>query len=279
LWVKGFGYFGDQGAQGAFLGYDSKILGGMIGFDAPVSDDTRAGLGVGYARSTIKGKSLDDARGINTYQATAYIAHDDGTWFGDGDLSYGWNSYSGMRHISFSGIDRRANAKYSGEDFTGLVTAGRHFAIDDLTVTPLVSLQASSVNLGGYTETGAGDINLQVAAQNYSFVESGLGMSVAQHFALDEEMDLLPEIHVKWLHELLSQGFQNIATFTAPGSTSFVTSGLNAAPDTLNLGAGFTLMSCACSARTWSIETLYDYYWRSGNYSANQVMLAGSYRF
>jgi len=159
------------------------------------------------------------------------------------------------------------------------VTAGRHFAMDDLVVTPLVSVQASSVNLGGYTETGAGDINLQVPAQNYAFVESGLGVNVARHFMLDDAADLLPEIHVKWLHELLGQNFENIASFTAPGSTSFVTSGLNAAPDTLDLGAGVTLLSCACGGRTWSIETLYDYYWTSGNYSANQVTLAASYRF
>jgi len=279
LWAKGFGYFGDQGAQGAFLGYDSRILGGMIGFDVPLSQDTRAGLGGGYARTTIKGKSLSDSTGINTYQVTAYIAHDDGTWFGDGDLSYGWNGYSGVRHISFPGINRTASAKYSGEDFTGLVTAGRHFAVDDLVVTPLVSVQASSVNLGSYTETGAGDINLQVVAQNYAFVESGLGVNVARHFVLDDATDLLPEIHVKWLHELLGQHFENVAAFTAPGSTSFVTSGLNAAPDTLDLGAGVTLISCACAGRTWSLEALYDHYWTSGHYSANQVTLAASYRF
>ena len=279
LWVKGFGYFGDQGAQGAFLGYSSRILGAMLGYDVPISDDTRAGLGIGYAHSAIEGMTFISSTGINTYQATAYIAHEDGTWFADGDLSYGWDNYSGMRQISFTGLNRTANARYSGGDFTGYLTAGRHIAVDDFTVTPLFSLQTSFLNLDGYTETGAGDIDLQVAAQNYTFLESGLGMSVARHFEMGEGSDLLPEIHVKWLHELLNQNLQNTASFTAAGSTSFVTSGLNAAQDTLNLGAGVTLISCACSARTWSVEAIYDYYWRNQDYSANQVTLAASYRF
>ena len=133
--------------------------------------------------------------------------------------------------------------------------------------------------MDGYTETGAGDINLQVASQSYNFLESGLGVNVARHFDLEGGRDLLPEIHFKWLHELLNPNIQNTAIFTATGSASFVTSGLNTAPDTLDIGAGLTLLSCGCSERTWSVEGLYDFYWRSQNYSAHQVTLAASYRF
>lgn len=279
LWAKGFGYFGDQGAQGAFAGYASRILGGMVGYDTPLSDDTRVGLSAGYARSTITGKALGSSTGINTYQLTAYIAHEDGKWFGDGNVSYGWNGYSGTRRITFPGLDRKANAKYAGNDLTVFLTAGRHFDVDELTVTPLASLQNSFLNMRGYAETGAGDINLQVAEQHYTFLESGLGMSVAQHFDFGEGRDLLPEVHVKWLHEILDVNIQNTVALVAPGSTSFVTSGPNNSPDTLNLGTGITLLSCGCNTRTWSIEAMYDYYWKSGGYSANQVTLAASYRF
>jgi len=40
-----------------------------------------------------------------------------------------------------------------------------------------------------------------------------------------------------------------------------------------------TLLSCGCGERTWSVEGIYDFYWRSQNYSAHQVTLAASYRF
>ncbi len=279
FWLKGFGYFGDQGAHGAFSGYDSNILGAMMGYDVAIADNTRAGLGIGYARSKIDGKAFSNNTGFNTYQATGYIAHEDGTWFADGDVSYGWNNYSGKRLIFFPGVNRTALAKYSGENITAFVTTGRHFFADDYTITPLASLQTTHLNLNGYTETGAGDINLKVAAQSYDFLESGLGVNVARHFLLDGGRDLLPELHFKWLHELLSPNIQNSAAFTATGSTSFVTSGLNAAPDTLDMGTGVTLLSCGCSERTWSVEGIYDYYWRSRSFSAHQVTLAVAYQF
>jgi outer membrane autotransporter protein len=279
LWVKGFGYFGDQGAQGAFAGYDSRIVGAMLGYDVAVADNTRAGVGIGYARSKIDGKGFSNTTGFNTYQATAYIAHDDGIWFADGDLSYGTNSYSGSRQIAFSGVNRTALAKYNGENVTSFVTTGRHFFTDDVTITPMASLQATHLHLNGYTETGAGDINLQVASQSYDFLESGLGVNVARHFDLDDGGSLLPEVHVKWLHEFLTANIQNSSLFTATGSTAFVTPGLNAARDTLDIGAGLTLLSCACTERTWSVEGIYDFYLRSRNYSAHQVTLAASYRF
>jgi len=279
LWVKGFGYFGDQGSQGAFSGYDSTVLGAMAGYDVAFSDDTRIGVGLGYARSKIDSKVFSNTTGFNTYQATAYIAHEDGTWFADGDVSYGRNGYAGVRQIVFTGINRTAFAKYGGEDFTGFLTTGYHFFTEGVTVTPLVSLQVTHLNLDGYTETGAGDIDLQVAAQSYNFLESGLGVNVAHPFDLDDGRDILPEVHFKWLHEFLGENPLNTAVFTATGSTPFVTSGLSTAPDTLDIGTGVTLLSCSCSERTWSVEAIYDFFWRSRNYAAHQVTVAAAYRF
>ena len=196
LRVKGFGNFGDQGAQGAFSGYTSTVLGAMVGFDEAIADDTRAGLGIGYAHSRIDGKGIgNNTTGFNTERITAYVTHEDGTWFADGDISYGANSYSGQRQIIFTGLNRTAIAKYSGSDATSFVTAGRHFLADDYTITPLASLQATHLGINGYTETGAGDIDLQVASQNYNFLESGLGVNVAQNYDLDDGRELLPEVH------------------------------------------------------------------------------------
>ena len=284
LWVKGFGYFGNQGAQGAFLGYDSKILGVMAGYDTNLNSDTRAGLGAGYARSTIHGHTFNSDTDFNSYQAIAYISHETGTWIADGDVSYGWNKYSGIRRISFTGLNREADAKYGGEDLTGLLTLGYHFFDQDIldqgiTITPVASLQATHVGIQAYTETGAGDIDLKVSSQDYTFLESGLGVNVASPFDAGDGMDGLPELHFKWLDELLNPNFQNTAALTAVGSPTFTTGALKFNPNTLNAGAGVTLLSCACETRKWSVEGVYDFYWRSDNYSANQVMLEASYRF
>jgi Autotransporter beta-domain len=173
LWAKGFGYFGSQDAQNAFLGYDARIYGTMIGYDVPVNPETRAGLGFGYARNIIDGKTFSANTDSNTYQGTAYLTHEHGPWFIQGDASFGWNDYSGSRNISLPGLSLTPKANYSGLNYTTFMTTGYHFFNQGFTITPLASLQYTHVDLDRYTETGAGNVDLNVNSQSYDFVESG----------------------------------------------------------------------------------------------------------
>jgi outer membrane autotransporter protein len=274
-WVKGFGYFGNQDAQGDFAGYNSRILGTMAGLDTPIGNDTRAGLGVGYARSTINGDTFDTSTDSNTYQATAYIEHNRGPWYIYGDASFGWNDYSSTRHIVFPGVDSTAQADYSGQAYTGFVTTGYHLFAQGFTITPLASLQYTHVNVNGYSETGAAGLDLNVESQSYDFLESGLGVKAARPFSFSDGT-FVPEVHAEWLHEILNPTLQNTSAFS--GSPSSTTPGFNPAGDMLNIGAGFTFLSCNCSATKWSLEAVYDYYLSDG-YSANQGMVKFTGRF
>jgi outer membrane autotransporter protein len=278
-WLKGFGYAGSQSGREGFAGYDSRIIGTMIAYDVPVGLDTRAGLGFGYARSTINGKTFDASTDFDTYQALAYIGHEDGPWFVNGSASFGWNEYSSMRHIKFPGVDRRAEAEYSGQDYSAFVSTGYNFSANKFRITPLASLQYSRIHLNGYRETGAGDIDLKVKSHDYDFLESGLGAKVERYFGNRDGTSFVPEGHFNWFHELSNPAMQQTAKFTATGSSSFTTSGLKMADDMFNVGGGLTLLSCACSATTWSLEAVYDYDWTNDGYSANQVMMRLTSRF
>jgi uncharacterized protein with beta-barrel porin domain len=279
-WVKGFEYFGNQDARGTFTGYDSRIIGTMIACDAPIGLDTRAGLGFGYARSKINGDTFDASTDFDTYQATAYIGHEDGPWFVNGSASIGWNEYSSMRHIVFPGVDRTANADYSGQDYTAFASTGFHLSAQEFTITPLASLQYTRMHISGYTESDAGDIDLKVDSQNYDFLESGLGVKVERYFSSDDgRTSFVPEGHFNWFHEFSNPELEQTAEFTAAGSSSFTTPGLKTADNTFNAGGGLSLLSCACSATTWSLEAVYDYDWTNDGYSANQVTVRLTSRF
>jgi len=146
------------------------------------------------------------------------------------------------------------------------------------TITPLASLQYTNVSIGGFSETGAGAVNLAVQSQSYNFLESGLGAKVSHDF-IYEGMGILPEVHAKWLHELTNPTPSQTASFAVPGSASFSTTGLKTADDTYNIGAGITLLSCSCHTNSWSVEAVYDYYVRNDHYSAQQAMIKLSMRF
>ncbi len=278
-WAKGFGYFGNQDDKGDFTGYTSRILGTMIAYDTPIGmEDTRAGLGIGYARSTIDGKSFDTDMDFDTYQTMAYIGRESGPWFIHGSASFGWNEYSDMRHIVFPGVDRTAKSEYSGQDYTVFAGTGYHFSIKKFTLTPLASLQYSRVNIGDYAETGAGDANLKVNSQGYNFVESALGVQLERSFNF-RGLTIIPEKHFRWFHELSNPTLEQSAVFAAPGSASFTTQGLKTSDDTFNVGTGVTLLSCSCSSATWSVEAVYDFDWTNEGYIANQGMVRFTSRF
>ena len=277
-WAKGLGYFGDQSTVGAFDGYESRILGTMIGYDEPHGKDTRVGVGVGFAHSDINGRTFDVSTDSDTYQLTAYIGHQCGPWRFYGDLSIGGNNYQEQRHIVFTGVNRTASAKYDGQDYTGFANAEYAFHINEFTVLPFASLQYSRLHLDGYTESGAGDIDLRVGSQGYDFLESGLGVRVARAYNSDDGK-YVPELHSKWLHLLENPTLQNSAAFTLAGSPALVTPGLKTSADTYNVGAGVTFVSCACAEKNWSIEGVYDHDWRDDGYHADQGTVRFATRF
>ncbi len=278
-WLQGSGYFSEQDADAAYGGYEANTLGTMLGYDVPLGTHTRAGLGAGYARSSIDGKTFDNSTDVDTYQATAYLGHERGLWFVNGSVSIGWNEYSGKRHILFTGVDRTADADYDGQNYTAFVNTGYHFPLQKFTITPLASLQYTYMNLDDYTETGAGDINLKVDSQDYNFLESGLGVKVERSFSYSNKMTLVPDVHLKWFHELSNPSLENTASFNSVGTTPFTTPELKSPENTYNVGAGLTLLSCACDETRWSVEAVYDHEWGSDSYSADRVMAMLSVNF
>jgi uncharacterized protein with beta-barrel porin domain len=117
-----------------------------------------------------------------------------------------------------------------------------------------------------------------VNSQSYDFVESRLGVKVAHPFAVNPGT-IVPEAHFNWFYELANPTLANTAAFSVASSLPFTTPGLKTANSMLNGGVGFTFLSCGCTAKTWSVEAVYDYYWRSDNYVANQGMVRFSARF
>ena len=279
-WLKGFGYFGQQDSRSGFTSYDARILGSMIAYDRSLGVHTRAGVGVGYARTNIKGTVYDANTESDTYRAVAYIGHEMGSWFFDGSGSFGWNEYRDRRHVEFPGMDTTAKSKYNGQDYTAFGRAGFHFpSIFELIMTPMASLQYTRINIDGHTEKGStDDINMRVRSQHYDYLETGLGGKVERPFNYNNKFTFVPEAHFEWLHKLSNPRIKQTAVYVDSGS-AFTTPSLRTVADSYHAGVGLNLLSCACSATVWSVEVGYDYYWRTDGYAANQVSMRASRRF
>lgn len=284
LWMTGFGYersrFSSdrQGDVAGYEGNESRIAGAMVAYDAPIGDSARAGLGLRYSLSTIDGNN--GASGVNpprshgdisSYQATAYVGYAPGPWFLNGSIAYGVDDYSGFRHVAFTGVDSTAVADYSGSQFTAFATTGYHFGLGDgqTMVTPYATLQYTDLRTDAYTETGDPALNLKVDAQQYDFLQTGLGAKISRDISLSGSGLFRPEFHGKWLHALNEEMMSNTSAFQS-GGPAFTITGLKADRDTFNVGTGFTYRSLGA----WSVGAGYDYLWRTQNYSAHQVMVS-----
>lgn len=276
-WAKGFGMAGQQENVNGMNGYDNKAFGLMLAYDMPLNDKTRIGLGGGYANTTIEGNNASGRTKIDSYQLTGYFDHKEGAAFVQGSVMAGVDKYDGSRSIVFPGINRVATADFNGQQYGALISAGKHFIVDQTTITPLASLQVSRISVDSYTEKGANGANLRVASQDYDFVQSGLGLK-AEQIIQSGNHTYSPELHVKWLHDFKSTTMQQNAAFTGGGGT-FSTQGIKQDRDLFNVGAGITMLTCNCSKESWTMKALYDYKWNQSDYSSHQVSILASHKF
>jgi subtilase-type serine protease len=92
-WVKGFGNHGRQGDQDDLNGYRSRAGGLMLAYDMPLNNQTRIGLGAGYANTDIDGNNSSGQTDVDSYQLTGYAHHTSGDAFIQGALMAGVDKY------------------------------------------------------------------------------------------------------------------------------------------------------------------------------------------
>ena len=269
-WGAAFGSLTDQGNTGGFEGYKSDSLGGMLAWDVPLNNDTRAGVGVRYAHSNINGNTFDTDSDVNSYQGTAYLGYAPGPWFANAALVYGFDDYSGSRHVVLPGVNSTAKSDYDGHQYSAYGSTGYHIYAGDAqtVITPNASLQYTRLHADGYTETGGGAINLRVNSQTYDFVQSGLGVKVARSITLSDAKVVRPEVHANWMHSFGDDAMTNTAAFTS-GGAPFTTRGLKSERNTYDLGAGLVF----AKSGPWTGEAVYDFQWRNDSYREHQAMV------
>ena len=251
LWARGLGSYLHQGARDASNGYDANVWGVATGYDVLLREDLRFGGGFGYAKNRIKSKDNGGDADADSFQGTLYAALTKKAGYLNGSLSLAYNCYRGSRQIVFPGVNRTANSQYDGQQYSLYLEGGHVLKTGGFTWTPLASIQYEHLRLDGYTEKNAGDLNLKVKGQNYNMVLTGLGLKLGYSFQNSYGM-FIPELHAKWLYDLINDPQQSTATFTG-GGASFTTSGFTPARSRYHLGTKISLIT------RYNVELSVDY--------------------
>ncbi len=237
VWMKGFGSWADQNDQGGVPGYGAISYGGAGGIDGAITSALRLGVAFAYARSTVdqnaSAAAAQTAR-VNVYDFIGYGSYALGEQTElNFQLDGGWNTNQGRRSIPFAGAV--ATSSYLGQTAHGGVGIGHTFdVLEQTSLTPSARIDYTFIRNGGYSEAGAGALNLDVASQSVQELVVGIDGKATQRLADRITLSANAGVGFDTLHEDAS-----IASFYAgaPGA-GFATSGITPSRWRVRGGAG-----------------------------------------
>ncbi len=238
MWAEGFGGGLHQLAQEASQGYNARIGGTILGIERDAWDTGKAGFSQGCSQSLIRGKDNANNSNIASFQSSFYGLFNIGAYYVNAAFSFGYNRYHNSREVNDLGTILTAVFHVGGEQYSPYIEGGYTFNYGNWQITPLASFEYMKLYIPGYTESGAGALDLQVDAQDYNSAQTGFGFKLGCPIA-DK---FLPEFKFKWLHDWVGDPMENTASFTG-GGTSFKTVGFTPDRNTYELGAQLTLLN------------------------------------
>jgi outer membrane autotransporter protein len=235
VWVRALGNWSEQDDHKNVSGFDSSTSGLVFGVDAPVNDRVRAGVAFTYARSNIDSKSTTapSAVDVDTYELVGYASYNiDPVTDINYQVDLGQNKASSIRQISFMGT--QAKADFDSLALHGSVGIGRVMSLAPRTsVTPSVRLDYTIMRTDGYTETGAGPLNLQVDDQTYREFLVTADLKLSHQF--EQGIKLIANGGLGY--DTINKQAKTTTTFTG-GGPAFVTDGLKVSPVFYRAGIG-----------------------------------------
>lgn len=232
-----FGNSTKQDNRAGLAGYNATTAGfGFLG-DVPILDYYRVGLGITYASSSVKqSNNTGSNTKIGSTQGMAYGSATYGPLFLDGVLSAGVNSYTGKRNMPAFG--QTATSNYHGFQYGAKAKTGFTIPIYQAEISPTAGVQYMHLNVGQYTEKGAGILNQSVSSIQTSNVRVSLGARIADR---SQEEDFFPEIHAFYLVDVKNPQVTITSRFVAGGG-SFESKSAVPPKAGINVGASLTAL-------------------------------------
>ncbi len=261
FWVKGYGSWGSQDADGASSGYDQSVYGMVVGYDKAFGD-LLMGLAGGYSSSSI---DQDDGDTSDAGLGYGILYGSWGTldWFADASLAYGFGSVEGDSGTSFD-----ASSDTDLSEFGFYLGGGKEmvFREDTVFLTPTVAMLGGRYAQDGYTEKSSNSVGRKVEDYSRWSFQSDIGAELVFRKELDRSV-LMPDVHAKWLHEFNTD--EDSVGYRLVGGTGSYSYTMTApVADLFEVGAGLSLWTANKGGSVYEFALGYDARFGSG-YMAN----------
>ena len=210
--------WGSLDATANLAGYRYKNFGFTLGAEYWVLDNLLVGLNTGYSRTIGSAGGSGGDLNANIIPVNAYGAYFHQGFYANAALGYTYSGYDMARNIAFGAINRTAQASTSGNQFQLGAETGYDAKIGNAVIGPVVSLQYATQTVGGFTESNAGALALQVDSQTADSLQTGLGVR-ASYNARVGNVAVKPHLSVTWQHEFSDNTRGLNASLATGGST------------------------------------------------------------
>lgn len=254
-WVKPLGSWADQKDSNGVAGYKAQTGGVAMGADAALSPTYRIGVAFAYMRSAVDGNWGTQNASVNSYQAVLYgsnslDANTELNWQAD----YGYNQNKGNRYIAF--MNQTALADYASNSYHIGASLGKFIAINENTsVIPSFRADYTSIRDNGYTETGAGVLNLIVDGRTTD--EFILAVDGKVVHAINDSTTLMANLGLGYD---LRANQSSITSSFSGGGAAFTTVGIRPSATLLRGGFGLVIKS----SKAVELTARYDIEARTG---------------
>jgi outer membrane autotransporter protein len=191
---------GSQGSSTRQTGYKFDILGFTSGIDYRLRDNCLIGVGSGYYHTGASYHGSGGSAEVDSIPLFVYAAYNPGAYYAVGSLGYTLNLYDSNRNVTFGGVSRTASGSTDGSQFNAALETGYDLAFTPAILTPAVTLFYTKSRVGGFTETGAGSLNLNVDAQSAESLQGGIGFRLSLPLKTGK-INVLPQIAAFYQHE------------------------------------------------------------------------------
>lgn len=199
VFINGDINFGDKDSSDSETGFDFTTTGVTAGIDYRVTDNLALGVAVGYVTNdTELNNDLGDIES-DGYAVSVYSNFVQDKVYADAVVSYGENDFEIKRKVAFD--NRTATADTEGNQLSVDVNGGYNIKSGNASFGPTVGIRYARVNIDGYTEEGAGSLNMKVEDQDAESLVLSVGAQAS--VAFDTGIGrVIPNVRASYEHEL-----------------------------------------------------------------------------
>jgi len=243
--------------QNGLSGYNSTLFSSFYGLEIKANPYWSLGAAYGYGTANLNGLGPTNAWVNSTVNSASlygvYIPTTTSPWTFKGIVGYGNYVLNGSRQVAVIGTGNPITGSTTANGLTAALTAQivipltQPSAAVPVLLKPLLGLAYGNYQQAGFSESGDGLLNLNVAGNSASSLVGTIGLELTSGpipLNKAKTISLVPKLALAYQVDALAADAANsslLASLPASGSGSFLTQGQNRGINSLSIAAGADL--------------------------------------